>query len=161
MAVFKFRLQPLLEQRKLLTEKAEEQLAQRKKELAEAEAELRSLEQQEKDMEALLAQTRVDFLNAPISSGEQLRQHRDHIQVMNAHLDEARDNTTTYRITVDQIRETVTAARAEVDECRRQEEILMKYRDKQEQRFRAEEERKEAAEADELGTTMYLGRRAQ
>jgi len=159
MPKFEFRLQPLLEKKKNETKEALNLLTERGREVAEAEAELRSLQQREAEMAEEIRGKRHALANAPVTSGEELRARRDHIRAISQDLELAKDNTMAQGLVVEQARERENEARANLAECRRQEEILEKYRDKQAERFHRQQEQKEALELDEVGNTLYLNRR--
>ena len=161
MAAFRFRLQTLLEMRQRETKQAEEAAAARKQELLRAEEQMELLQRKVSDWEDTIRFTRREFAGSRTASSEVLRQHRDHIRSMEAQREAAKEAVTAFRATLQQAEKKVAEAELVLAECRKQEEILVKFREKQEQKFLRGEELKEDLESDELGTMMYLGRKAQ
>jgi len=59
---------------------------------------------------------------------------------------------------IEDCKEQVDLAQRHLAKCSREVEILNKHREKLEQRFRREAERKEALELDEIGNMLYSGK---
>ena len=161
MPAFRFRLQTLLEMRQRETKQAEELVTARKNELAQAEEEMRSLERKASEWDETIRRTRREFANSTVASGDVLREHRDHIRSLEFQREAAKEAVVAFRSPLQQAQQRVLEAEAKLAECRKQEEILVKFREKQEQKFLRGEELREDLESDELGTMMYLGRKTQ
>jgi flagellar FliJ protein len=164
MAVFKYRLQPLLDQKLRVQEDAEEALAQRKKELREAEAHLEELKRREQELIAKRENLRrgvLDTGEAATLTVDAVKKRVEYVKALGLDIDAARDDVFSQKMVIDECNEKVGAAQKHLLECQREVEILTKYRDKLEQRFRREQEQKEALELDEIGNVMYMTRRTQ
>jgi flagellar biosynthesis chaperone FliJ len=74
---------------------------------------------------------------------------------------EARSAVLSQQILVDQAREGVNEANKLLASRRLDEEVLEKYRQKAKARFEQEESYKEELEQDEIGSVIYLSRRAR
>ena len=74
---------------------------------------------------------------------------------------EARSAVLSQQILVDQALELVREANAVLASRRLDEEVLEKYREKTKTRFEREESYKEELEQDEIGSVIYLTRRAR
>jgi len=163
MATFKYRLQPLLDQKIQRQEEAEKTLAARIRELAAEQRKLKELEQRQREL-AVKKQTRRREILVPRSgesvSGGEVQRRSEYLQGLEADLEQARGAVLAQDLTVEESKERLAQARRNLTACSRQVEILKKHRDKLEQRFRREIERKEALELDDVGNTLFLSRRS-
>lgn len=162
MATFKYRLQPLLDQKVKLQEEAEDALAERRKELRAAEARLEELKRREQELIAKREDLRRNVATAAPGetlSGDSIKKRVDYVRALGQDIDAARDDVFGQKMVIDDCNEKVDAATKHVAECRREVEVLTKYRDKLLDRFKREEERKEALELDEIGNMLYMTKR--
>ena len=74
---------------------------------------------------------------------------------------EARSAVLSQQMLVDQAMELVDDANAELASRRLNEEVLDKYRQKLKSKFEREESYKEELEQDEIGSVIYLSKRAR
>lgn len=162
MPAFRYRLQPLLDQKIRAKESAEEALLERQREHHAALAREKEL----RELQRMLAEThqrsRRELLKqsgeTPLSAAAIL-ERKAFIEGLAEDLEKARDNVFAQQLVVGQCTERLEAAKCLVAECTREVDVLEKHRSKLEKRFRDELEAKEALEQDELGNVMYLMRR--
>jgi len=161
---FKYRLQPLFDQRQRDLEHAEEELLQRKKELRDAERRKQQLIDEERSLSIKLIESRRNILvpppNQPLTFDE-LDRRKLFQKAMAEELESLRDAVFSQELAVDEVRGVVREAEMKTSERKRAVEILEKHRAKLEKRFLTEIEQKEALEQDELGNVMYLMQRAK
>jgi flagellar export protein FliJ len=164
MAKFRFRLQPLLEQKEKLLDDAEKQMTARQKELEAERAEMERLKQREKDLIAQRQDLRLNMLKTAEGerlTGEELVRRRTFVEALGQDIESARDAVFSQRMVLEECEEKLAKAKAYVAECKREVEILVKYRDRLQERHRKEEERKEELELDEVGNMLYMAKRAE
>ena len=164
MAKFRFRLQPLLEQKEKAQEEAEREVTARQKELEAEQKEMERLKQRERDLIQQRQELRLNMMKTAEGerlTGDELIRRRTFVEALGQDIDAARDAVFSQRMVVDECEERVTRAKAHVAECKREVEILVKYRDKLQERHRREEERKEELELDEVGNMLYMAKRAE
>lgn len=163
MATFRFRLQPLLEQKEKRLEDAENDLKQRRKELELQRAEMERLKQRERDLIAQRQDLRLNMLTTAEGerlTGASLVRRRTFIEALGQDIETARDAVFSQRMVLEECEDKVERAKAWVAECKREVEVLVKYRDRLKDRHRKEEERKEELELDEVGNMLYTAKRA-
>ena len=161
MPTFTYRLQPLLDQKVRLKEQAEEQFAQKQKQLRLAYERLEELRAAEKALVVKRDTLRRNLLvsdGGQPPSGVQVRQRREHLEFVTVELEAARDAIFAHELFIEECKEQVAAAQRHLTKCLRDVEILKKHREKLQQRFQRELERKEALELDEIGNMLYTGK---
>lgn len=156
-AVFKYRLQPLLDGKIELKEEAERKLAGRQKEVRAEEERLSQLEARARG----LGETKESFRRAPRTglTGRGAEFRRDYLRGLDQDIEDARNACFSQRLALEEAQERLAEARRELAERTREVEILEKHRERLERRFRREIERKEALEQDEIGNMLYASRR--
>jgi flagellar biosynthesis chaperone FliJ len=158
MPTFTYRLQPLLDQKVRLKEQAEELFAQKQKQLRLAYEKLQELRASEKALVAKKDMLRRKLLvsdRGRALSGAEIRRRREHLESVSLELEAAREAIFAQELFIDDCKEQVAAAQRHLTKCSRDVEILKKHREKLEQRFLRELERKEALELDEIGNMLY------
>jgi flagellar export protein FliJ len=163
MAAFKFRLQPLLDQRIEAAKQAEEAYAARQAALRAEQQRLEDLRQREQDLVAKRQHLRRNIMTpepgaSGLSSGG-VQQRVEYVKALALDIDRARDEVFSQKLVVDEAEERVAEAKKHMLECQRQVEVLEKYRERLAERFRREQERKEELELDEIGNMLYMGKR--
>jgi flagellar biosynthesis chaperone FliJ len=161
MPAFIYRLQPLLDQKIRLKEQAQELLAQKQTQLRQANERLEELRAAEEALAVKKQKLRSNLLvtaDGRVLSGRELRQRRQHLQTVSDELDSAKDAVFSQELFIDECKEQVEAAQRHLTNCSRDVEILNKHREKLQQRFHRELERKESLELDEIGNMLHTGR---
>jgi hypothetical protein len=158
MPAFRFRLQPLLEQKLQAQKSAEEALAGHQKKLSAEGRALDRLHQEEKRLAQSVSIMRRRLLSTPNMSGDGLEKQTDYLHGLVQDLHSAHDAIVSQELTVQEVQARVTAARDHVAACRREADVLTKYREKVEKRFRRDLSRKEELEEDEVGNMLFLSR---
>jgi len=161
-ATFRYRLQPLLDQKSREKEEAEEALAERQKELRAERQKLEELRKKEEQLAAQRDGLRRSLLDGgserPVT-GDEIRRRVERLRALGQDVETARDAVFSQKIVIEEAEERLENARRQVAECTRQVEILTKHRSKLERRFLAEAERKEALEQDEIGNILFMRNR--
>jgi len=158
---FKYRLQPLLDQKIHLKEQAEEVLGHKQKQLQHASEKLEQLRESEQALvnkKELLRRNLLHSSGGEAISGVEISQRREHLQSVNFEVESAKDAVFAQQLFIEDCKEQVDLAQRHLAKCSREVEILNKHREKLEQRFRREAERKEALELDEIGNMLYSGK---
>jgi len=158
MSKLRFRLQPLLDQRLKAKQEADEALATREKALRDEMETLSMLERKEIESRELLARTRRAVLvtsGEPISANE-LHNRSNRVLFLKERLGKDLDAVFAQKLAIEDAETRVVEARRRMIDAKREAEILEKYRARQERRLRAELERKEDLELDEIGTVVHL-----
>ena len=158
---FVFRLQALLDQRIDLRKQAEDDLKVRERELAAENNTLREFEQSVETAVALYRRRRSERSRSGMSLGVPILIQNDSLIGLEMDVQEARSAVLSQQILVDQALELVREANAVLASRRLDEEVLEKYRQKAKTRFEQEESYKEELEQDEIGSVIYLSRRAR
>jgi len=158
---FVFRLQALLDQRIDLRKQAEDDLKARERELAAENSTLRELEQSVETAVALYRRRRAERSRSGMTLGVPILIQNDSLIGLEMDVQEARSAVLSQQILVDQALELVREANAVLASRRLDEEVLEKYRQKAKTRFEQEESYKEELEQDEIGSVIYLSRRAR
>jgi flagellar biosynthesis chaperone FliJ len=161
MAPFRYRLQPLLDEKISLKERAAEALAERQKEVRAEERKLEDLQERERGLGDRKAQFRRGLLAgaAGAFNGRDAALRRDYLRGLDQDAEDARDACFSQKLAVEESAERLAEAQRELAERSREVEILEKHRRRLEQRFLREAERKEALEQDEIGNMLYMSRR--
>lgn len=160
MPVFRYRLQTLLDQKLEHKQEAERVLAQRRKELREAEERLAGLRTRQEELEAGRAARRASLLPGT-SSGEEIRRRRDDLSLAARRVEDIKDEVMAQRIQIEDRKEQVETAASALAAVAREAEVLTKHRSRGERRWNAEVERKEAIEQDEIASALHQARRRQ
>jgi flagellar biosynthesis chaperone FliJ len=161
MPTFKYRLQPLLDQKIHLKEQAQEMLVEKQRQLRLAYEKLDELRASE---QALVIKKNTARRNLLVSgdgqavAGVEVRRRCEHLQHVGLELDAAKDAIFSHQLFIDDCKEQVKQAQQHLAKCSRDVEILEKHREKLEERFYRELERKEALELDEIGNMLYTRR---
>jgi flagellar biosynthesis chaperone FliJ len=158
---FVFRLQALLDQRIDLRKQAEDEFKARERELSAENNTLRELEQSVETAVALYRRRRAERSRSGMSLGVPILIQNDSLIGLEMDVQEARSAVLSQQILVDQALELVREANAVLASRRLDEEVLEKYREKTKTRFEREESYKEELEQDEIGSVIYLTRRAR
>jgi flagellar biosynthesis chaperone FliJ len=158
---FVFRLQALLDQRIDLRKQAEDELKARESELSAEQKTLQELEQAVETAAALYRRRRAERSKSGMSLGVPILIQNDSLIGLEMDVQEARSAVLSQQILVDRTLELVKIANADLAVCRLDEEVLEKYRQKAKTRFEQEESYKEELEQDEIGSVIYLNRRAR
>ena len=163
MTQFTYRLQPLLEQKEEAEKEAEREQARREQELELQAAELRSLQQRERDLVEKREQLRRELLSKPGEHGalsaREAQARAEYVQTVGLQIEEARNDVLAQRQLVEQCRVRVQEAIKRVAEARREVEVLTKHRAKQQERFLRELQVQEERALDEIGNALYTNRR--
>jgi len=161
MSSFRYRLQPLLDQKIDLKEQAQRALADKQKQHRLACEKLEELRASEEAIAAKKQMLRRNLLlseNGEVLNGVEIARRREHLQSVSAELEAAKDAVFAQQLFIEQCQEEVDLARRHLADCSREVEILNKHREKLEMRFRREAARKEALEVDEIGNMLYSGK---
>jgi flagellar export protein FliJ len=160
MARFQYRLQPLLDLKTERKEQLELALAERRKELAAEQEALAELEQKRDALRVALAEALRQRLAAGAgASGHALGQHTDFLRGLTADVMSAAAATTAQALRVRQFERLVDEARRQLAEAVREVEVLKKHRERVQQRFLREQERKDAVEQDDMGNVIFNSKR--
>jgi flagellar biosynthesis chaperone FliJ len=158
---FVFRLQALLDQRIDQRKQAEDQLKARESELSTEKQTLQGLEQAVETAVALYRCRRAERSKSGMSLGVPILIQNDSLIGLEMDVQEARSAVLSQQILVDQALELVKKGNAVLASRRLDEEVLEKYRQKNKTRFEQEQSYKEELEQDEIGSVIYLNRRAR
>jgi flagellar export protein FliJ len=155
---FRYRLDPLLERRKAAKQEAEADLAARQKELRETQRYAEELAGKERDARERKDTARRTLLEGG-RNGRTLAHRKDHLRFLEQVVVEARNETFVQRQEVERCVERLVDAQRILAERSREVEVLEKHRERSEQRWEKEVERKEALEQDEIGSSQFVARR--
>ncbi len=164
MPTFKYRLQPLLDQKIDLKKQAEEALGQRQKELRDEQQKLEEFHRQHRELTIKRERLRREVLASPEAeplTGSEVRRRTEYLKRLQLDVDAAKDAIFSQKLLIEECEERLSEARRQLAQCSREVEILKKHREKLEQRFHREVERKEAVEQDEIGNMLYMRRRRE
>src|SRR5262245_37660297 len=133
MASFKYRLQPLFDQRERALEAAEEATTQRRKQVQQAEKQKEILESEQKHVLYKMVEGRKTLFQPvegePLTSSEILRR-RLFLTSLAEDLERLKDAIFSQQIAIDEAKEQLAQARAHEAECRRAVEVMEKHRAK-------------------------------
>jgi len=161
MPSFKYRLQPLLDQKIRLKEQAEEVFVEKQRQLrlaCERLDQLRAAEQTLMVKKQLLRRNLLLSDGGLSNSGIEIRRRREHLQSVSLELEAAKDAVFAQELFIEDCKEQVSLAQRHLSKCARDVEILDKHREKLEKRFQREMDKKEALEMDEIGNMLYTGK---
>ncbi len=157
--VFKYRLQPLLDQKIDHKDNAARELAARQADLQRAIQRLEELRRQEEAVVLKRRNARLGIVPEGGANGIELGNRADFLRALDMDLDDAKQSVFSQRIVIEDEEELVTRARGVLAECSREVEILTKHREKAAGRFRLELEQKEALEQEEIGALLHEAHR--
>lgn len=155
MAKFVYRLETVLEQKKELRDRAQEELTQAIAERKREEEILDQLRNKERALRDNKAELKAQLLSGQ-RTAEALRNRRNYLKRLDEELEAAGAEVFGQRILVDELLEKTDMARLRLADAIKEAEALEKHRERQYAEFRAEIERKEALELDEAATQSYL-----
>ena len=158
MSIFRFRLQRLLDQRVSVKEDAVKNLAERQTELRREEETLALAQRRIDKLKHEILSTRQAALDLEAVGAHTLVQLSDCLRGMANDADAARDALAAQELAVDHAKSRLEQARGHLAVCRREEEILTKFRDKLRQRFLEREARIEDFKQDEIANILCLAR---
>jgi hypothetical protein len=163
-AQFQYRLQTLLEQKLQAKEDAQHRLAAAQRELGKQQRELEVCQREQREAADRLQQARAEALSTVTgaTTGEWMRLKRAHIHMLEEQHARAVAETKAQELSVAEAEERLADARQTLSSRSRDVEVLEKHRSRLERRFRAENERKEALDQEEMANVIYLrGRRTR
>jgi flagellar biosynthesis chaperone FliJ len=158
MAAFRYRLETLLEQKHEAKEAAQRKLAACRAEERAAQSQLEELEAQVRQASELKNQARDHAFEGEVSMDDVMARRTD-VAIYSRRLEEARDAVLSQRIHLEELAEITASASAALTEASREHEVLAKHRAKAEAAFRAEAERKENLDQEEIAAAMFEARR--
>jgi flagellar biosynthesis chaperone FliJ len=162
MQKFRYRLDPLLEQKRKEKEAADEVLGSVKQQWAAEREREQQMKHRVDELTDAYAGMRRKVLR-PDAGSAMSAVHVSHrvafLKRLAADTEAARDEVFAQQLVVEEAASRVLDAKRTVDEASRRVDILEKHRGKLEKRFYAAAEAKEALELDELGNAMYLTKR--
>jgi hypothetical protein len=164
MAQFRYRLQTLLKQKLQAKEKAQHALASAQRDLRKEKDEFEACLREEQAAADSLQTARAEALSpvAGATTGEWLRLKRAHIHRLEQQHERAVAETRAQELSVTEAEERMIAARQVLTSRSRDVEVLEKHRSRLECRFRADTERKEALDQEEMANVIFLqGRRTR
>jgi hypothetical protein len=161
---FIYRLQLLLEHKEEAKKEAERDLLNEEEQLQSQLKILESLRLQEQDLRTRREQARRDLLAAPqleeeALSAQEVQQRSGYVKELGHQIEQARNDVLSQQIVIEERELSVELAKERVKQARREVEILVKHRSKQEERFLREEQAKEELMLDEVGNVLYTTRR--
>ena len=160
MAKFQYRLQPLLDLKTERKEQCELALAERRRELAAEQEALVELEEKRVRVGAALTDALRSRLAAGAgASGLALAQQTDYLRGLTADLTEAKSAVIAQQLRVREFERRVETARRQLADAVREVEVLEKHRERLQQRFAREQERKDALEQDDMGNVIFNQKR--
>ncbi len=158
MAVFRYRLEALLDQKHEAKEAAQRKLAACRAEEGAAQAQLEEMEAKVREAAELKTKARDQEFEDEVSMADVAARRVD-FAIYSRRLEEARDAVLSQRIHIEELAELTEAASAALAEASREYEVLLKHRAKAEAEFRAEADRKETLDQEEIAAAMFESRR--
>jgi flagellar biosynthesis chaperone FliJ len=161
MPPFTFRLQTLLDQKLEAERAAKAAVVERRGALQEEQNKLRGLEGKEALVQQRVSLARAELLMpAGIQSSADIQRKNDYLWALQQDLKVAHDDVLIQNFAVEEAESALAKSQAHAAMCSREAGKLSKYRAKLESRYLALAAKKEELEQDELGTVMFLSRRA-
>ncbi|MCU0228772.1 MAG: hypothetical protein MUF01_14150 [Bryobacterales bacterium] len=162
MAIFRYRLEVLLEQKRKALEEAHLAMAQRIATLRQAERRLTELQARAEQATQTANRSRdARFQSTGAMPAEELQRRCDEARWLHREAGWAHDAVLEQRMVTEDAVDALEAARRDVVEANRQVEVLQTHRARQEERHRREQERSESVEMDDVGSAQFQQRRAQ
>jgi len=155
--VFRFRLQPLLDRTIKEKEAAEEDLAERQKELQREQAALKHLYDEVRHIGNKIQAARRALLGSMNEGGDLLLKSQ-RVGALTEDLARAHEAAFYQKLVLEECEERTKQSRQILTECSQKVEALNKYRNKLERHFLDEVAQKEELEQDEIGNVLYLTR---
>jgi flagellar FliJ protein len=149
MAKFAFKLEPLLAHRRHIEDDRQRALAQLLREKLILETQIRNHQHTISDDKRSMSDALVGQVNV-----DRIRQHAAHSGQVAVRLQQI-----AYRLL--HLNRTITDARNSLLEAVKQRKAVELLREKQFKRWKQEQDRREARELDEIGTQMFMRRRAE
>lgn len=163
MTPFTYRLQPLLEQKEGLKKEADREVIRQEQELQTQLATLESLQCRVQELVEKRQRARQQLMSKPGDKGAltaaDVLKRSEFIKILGSEIHEAENDVSAQRVVIETCEADVKEAKEHAAEAQREVEVLNKHREKQEQRFRREEEAKEEVALDEIGNVLYSTRR--
>lgn len=162
MALFRYRLEALLEQKRKALEQAQLAMAERVAKLQQEE--LRKVDLEAKAEQAASKATEAREARYPTGdamTAEALQRRCEEARWLQREAGWARDAVLEQQIAIEDAADALESARKDMIEAIRQVEVLRAHRAKQEARFSREAERLENLEMDDVGSAQFMQRRGQ
>jgi flagellar export protein FliJ len=159
----KYKLQPVLDVRDRVKQEAMRRVAQRRAQLAEAEAELARREQALEECRARQAEGRARMLNEmePGTGAGHLVAHRTHLADLRNTEHELRQSVEQQHAAVARAQVELEQALAALVEASKEVRAIEKHREDWGQRVRRTEQRREQKLSDEIGSILHGRKRAE
>jgi hypothetical protein len=161
MPAFEFRLQTLLDRRIEEQKHAEEVVATKEKELAVERRTMKEFEDEAQRLADLYQHKRAERFGMGAGKGGRMANQSDFLLGLKLDVQTAQSGILSQQVFVDQAEQAVREAQDALAICRREVDVLDKYREKAEKKFLQEEAYREELEQDEIGNVMHLSRRAR
>ncbi len=158
MATFRYRLEALLDQKCEAKEAAQRKLAACRAEETAAQAQLEEMEARSREASDRKNAARNHEFEGEVSMDEVAARRTD-FAIYSRRLEDARDAVLSQRIHLEELAELTETASAALTEASREYEVLLKHRAKAEAEFRAEADRKETLEQEDIAAAMFESRR--
>lgn len=156
MAIFRFRLQYLLDQRLQAKEAAEKSMTECQRELQDEQENLASLQHETKNLAQKILLARRQMLVREPALVHNLMQRMKYLSGMAHDAEELREALFAQELVVEDAEAKLQQAHEHLVACSREADILTKFKDKLQRRFLQSEARKEEIEQDEAGDLLYL-----
>lgn len=155
---FVYRLEPLLEQKQALKKESETAFGARQQELRDAQTRLSELKEAENQAKLKKKEFRGNLLSGG-GEGRAISNRVERLRFLEQQESDARNDVFSQQLAIEECEQRLEQARQEMTERSREVEVLTKHREKSEEEFWSEVNRKEALEQDEIGATLYEARR--
>ncbi len=162
MSGFIYRLRVLLEHKEQAKKEAERQLSKEEEQLQAQLKVLESLRSQEQELRYRREHARRELLIAPQDqtlTAQEVQQRSGYVKELGYQVQQARKEVLSQQIVIEESEMSVELAKERLKQARREVEILVKHRSKQEERFLRDEHAKEELALDEVGNVLYTTRR--
>lgn len=159
MAVFRFRLQFVVDQKIRTKEAAEKSMAECQRELQEEQTTLARLRRKADDLAGKIATARRQMVQPPPPLIHNLGQCVEHLRGLTHDAEDLRETALAQELVVEDAEAKLHQAREHLAACSRDAEILNRFKEKQQCRFIQDEKRREEIEQDEAGNLLHLIRK--
>lgn len=156
MAVFRFRLESLLDKKVEERDQAAAKLSETRRAHLIEQQKLKEMEKREQTIAQQIAGTRQQLLIGPHTSSIQLIRIVEYLRGLWQDENSARHASDLQRHVVEDAESEVQKAQTWLTECSRDVEVLQKYREKLEESFVRASLRKEEIDRDETSVIMHL-----
>ena len=133
-------------------------MATRQKDLRAEQDRLRALHAELEDLDQQVATARRELVTSGSASGLCFMDRSEYLSALELEVDVLRADLFAQELLVEEAEARLDEARQHLVSCSREAEILTKYKDKLQQRFRQSAARTEEIEQDEIGNALYLSR---